>query len=165
MPVIPQRVSDGTQARTAWANAVQAWLVELGAVTAKGDLLVGAGSQDLAKLALANPSETQGKAVLTGDFTTKDITWEKQEALSEYATKKGNLLWVTGSPLQVRILPPPTTASKKHYLQAETNATGVITSVGWVTRDQLIAELIPQKSGTPRPSNVADGQLWIDTSA
>lgn len=164
MPVVPQRVSDGTQARTAWANAVQAWLAELGAVTAKGDLLVGAGSQDLAKLALANPTETQGKAVLTGDFTTKDITWEKGESLGSLATKKGQILTVTGTSPNFALtsLDPPTSKGK-HYLEIEINATGGVTSIGWVSRSALVDTIIPQ--GTTRPTDVADGELWVDTDA
>ena len=163
MPVVPAAVSDGYQAKTEWANAVRAWLLELGQVTSKGDLLVGASSKELARLALANPTETQGKAVLTGDFTTKDITWEKGESLNSLASTKGQILYATGSPLKFVALAPPSTASSKFYLQLETNASGAVTSLSWVSRNTLIATVIPQ--GTDRPTSVEDGQIWIDTDA
>ena len=163
MPVVPAAVSDGNQAKTEWANAVRAWLLELGQVTTKGDLLVGASSKELARLALANPTETQGKAVLTGDFTTKDITWEKGESLDSLASKKGQILWATGSPLKYVALAPPTDASKKFFLQLETNASGAVTSLSWISRDILIATVLPQ--AVTRPTSVKDGQIWIDTDA
>ena len=162
MPVVPAAVSDGYQAKTEWANAVRAWLLELGQVTTKGDLLVGASSKELARLALANPTETQGKAVLTGDFTTKDITWEKGESLSALATKKGQIIYAWGSPITMQVLAPPTTEGK-HYLQSEVNASGAVTSLSWVTRNTLIANIIPQ--GTEKPDIVETGQIWIDTDA
>ena len=161
MPVVPAAVSDGNQAKTEWANAVRAWLLELGQVTNKGDLLVGASSKELARLALANPTETQGKAVLTGDFTTKDITWEKGESLGALATKKGQILWAS-SASTIEALDPPT-AEGKHFLQIEVNMTGGVTGLSWITRAALIANVIPQ--GSIRPTIVADGQLWVDTDA
>ena len=167
MPTVPNQVRDGDQAATVWANQVREWLRELGQVATKGDLLIGESADEFAVLPATVAGKTTGKAVLTLDVLSKVLSWQLDEALSDYATKKGIILWVNGtSPnFVIEALPPPTTASTKHYLQCEVGSGGLVTSMTWVTRDTLVAELIPQKSGTPRPTNVADGQIWIDTSA
>ena len=73
MPVVPALVSDGNQAKTEWANAVRAWLAELGQVTTKGDLLVGASSKELARLALANPTPKHTQPVSYTHLTLPTI--------------------------------------------------------------------------------------------
>lgn len=159
MPAIPTPVADGDQATVEFANLWVAWAAELGLIQALGDLLYGAADNELRRLAL--PTGTSGTVVLTGDLSTRLLNWSAQESLGTSATKVGQILWCDQVG-RFTVLNPPTVQGD-HYPRVQVNASGVVTALGWQTRDELVAEVLPQ--GTTRPSNVADGQAWIDTDA